>query len=83
MQIWSLLINRKGGLESIDFKSKALSGFIRTDRNESGVNSGDGSLTAKTWNGIMKNLGISGCRIKNSISSEEFNAFLEKYGFEL
>ena len=54
-------------------------GFIKTDKNESGANSGDWKLTAKTWNGIMKKLGISGFRIKNSISYEEYGAFLKKY----
>ena len=64
----------------ISVEDRATEGFAKTDLQEAGVNKGDKKLTAKTWNGIMKNLGISGFRIKSSISNEEFEAFLKKYG---
>lgn len=66
--------------ENIPIEARATEGFAKTDLQEAGVNKGDKKLTAKTWNGIMKNLGISGFRIKSSISNEEFGAFLKKYG---
>ena len=64
----------------ISVEDRATEGFAKTDLQEAGVNKGDKKLTAKTWNGIMKKLGISGFRIKSSISNEEFEAFLKKYG---
>lgn len=76
---FSNLVPLKGMTAGLPVSYRSSQGFINVDNKETGVNAGDGKLTAKTWNGIMKKLGISGFRIKNSISSEEYEAFLKKY----
>ncbi len=49
------------------------------ERKESTIETrGDGKLSAKLWNGLMESLGIEGHRIKDSISFEEIDAFLER-----
>lgn len=73
-------LNRNRMTEGLPVRNQASNGFIDTDTNEPGKYKGDEKLTAKTWNGILKKLGISNFRIKESISLNEFNAFMKKYG---
>lgn len=68
--------------EGLPIRNRASNGFLDADTDEPGKYNGDKKLTAKTWNGILKKLGISNFRIKESISLNEFNAFMKKYGVE-
>ena len=75
-------LNNNKMRECLPTRNRASLGFLDTDIEEPGKYEGDEKLTAKTWNGILKKLGISNFRIKESISLNEFNAFMKKYGVE-